>query len=128
MPLEVYFNRYALSEQITNLFDNSYCESRKQFWSLIKSLRKDYSGITSLNVNGTCLTNPMEKAEGLNKQVFTFFTNEDHHVPTLESNAFPNIEDLYFSTHGISCILKNLQAKKAPGFLKLCNEEIAPIL
>ena len=77
----------------------------------------------------------MEKAEALNKQFFTFFIDEDHHVPTLESNPFPNNEDLYFSTHGISCILKNLQANKTPGpdeiptyILKLCNEEIVPIL
>ena len=74
----------------------------------------------------------MDKAEALNKQFFTFFTNEDWHVPTLESSPFPNIQELYFSINGISCIF---QTNKAPGrdeipiyILKLCNEEIAPIL
>ena len=62
----------AHEDYCKHLFDNSYCESRKRFWSLIKSLQKDYSGIASLNVDGTCLTNPMDKAEALNKQFFTF--------------------------------------------------------
>ena len=62
----------AHEDYCKHLFDNSYCESRKRFCSLIKSLRKDYSGIASLNVDGTCLTNPMDKAEALNKQFFTF--------------------------------------------------------
>ena len=55
----------------------------------------------------------MDKAEALNKQFFTFFTNEDQHVPTLESSPFPNIQELYFSIDGISHILKNLQINKA---------------
>ena len=121
----------AHEDYCKHLFDNSFCESRKQFWSLIKSLWKDHSGIASLNVNGTCLTDPMDKAEALNKQFFTFFTNEDRHVPTLESSPFPNIQELYLSIDGISCILKNLQTNKAPGpdeipvyILKLCNEEL----
>ena len=45
----------------------------------------------------------MDKAEALNKQFFTFFTNEDRHVPILESSPFPNIQELI---DGISCILK----------------------
>ena len=53
----------------------------------------------------------MDKAEALNKQFFTFFTNEDRYVPTLESSPFPNIQELIFSTDGILSILKNLQAK-----------------
>ena len=47
----------------------------------------------------------------INKQFYTFFT-EDHHVPTLESNPFPDIDELYFSTFGISCILENLHPNK----------------
>ena len=95
----------AHEDYCKHLFDNLYCESHKRFWSLIKNLRKDYSGIASLNVDGTCLTNPMDKAEALNKQFLTFFTNEDRYVPTLESSPFPNIQELYFSIDGISCIL-----------------------
>ena len=66
------FMSKAHKDYCKHLFDNSFCESCKWFWFLIKSLRKDYSGIASLNVNGTCLTDPMDKAEALNKQFFTF--------------------------------------------------------
>ena len=31
-----------------------------------------FSGIVSLDVDGTCLTTPTEKAEALNKQFYTF--------------------------------------------------------
>ena len=55
-----------------HLFDDSYCGSRKRFWSLIKNLKKDFSDIVSLDVDGTCLTTPTEKAEALNKQFYTF--------------------------------------------------------
>ena len=40
----------------------------------LKSLQKDYSGIASLNVDGTCLTNPMDKAlRSFEQTVFYFF-------------------------------------------------------
>ena len=96
---------------------------------------KDFSGIVSLNVDGTCLTTATEKAKALNKPFFNFFTEEDCRVPTLESNPFPDVDELYFSTFGISCILEKLPSNKAPGpdeipvyILELCNEEIAPVL
>ena len=38
----------------------------KRFWSLIKSLKKDYSGIVLLNVNGRCVTDSQGKVEALN--------------------------------------------------------------
>ena len=78
------------------------------------------------------MTTATEKAEALNKQFYTFFTEEGRHVPTLE---FPDIDELYFSTFGISCILEKLPSNKVPGpdeipvyILKLCNKEIAPVL
>ena len=56
-------------------------------------------------------------------------------LPTLESNPFPDIDELYFSTFGISRILEKLPSNKAPGpdeipvyIFKFCNEEIAPVL
>ena len=55
-----------------HLFDDSYCGSRKRFWSLIKNLKKDFSGIVSIDVDGMCLTTPTEKAEALNRQFYTF--------------------------------------------------------
>ena len=55
-----------------------HSDNRKRFWSLIKSLRKDYSSIASLNTDGKRATDPQNKAEALNNQ---FFTNENDLVP-----------------------------------------------
>jgi len=43
-----------------HLFDDSHLNSRKRFWSLIKHMRKDYSSITSLEVDGKCLTSSQD--------------------------------------------------------------------
>ena len=55
-----------------------HSDNHKRFWSLIKSLRKDYSSIASLNTDGKRATDPQDKAEALNNQ---FFTNENDLVP-----------------------------------------------
>ena len=56
-----------------HLFDNSYSDNCKRFWSRIKSLQKDYSSIASLNADGKCVTDPQDKAEALNNQFFNIF-------------------------------------------------------
>lgn len=85
-----------------HLFDDSYSDNRKRFWSLIKSLKKDYSGIASLNVNGKYVTDPQGKAEALNDQFFTFFTDENEPIPNPDFNPYPQIGKLYFSIDGIT--------------------------
>lgn len=62
----------------------------------IKTLQKDHSSITP---DGSCLVAPMEKVEALNKQFFTFFTNDDH-IPALEFDVYSDIDELCFSTVG----------------------------
>ena len=86
-----------------HLFDNSYSDNRKRFWSLIKSLWKDSCSIASLNIDGKCVIDPQVKAEALNNQFFTFFTNENNFVANPEPTYLPQI-DLYFSTNEIENI------------------------
>ena len=56
-----------------HLIDDSYSDNRKRFWSLIVSLKKGYSNIASLNVNGKCVTDPQGKAEALNDHASFYF-------------------------------------------------------
>ena len=65
--MKEYYNNYC-----KHLFDNSYSDNHKRFWSLIKSLCKDYSSIASLNIGSKCVTDPPDEAEALNNQFFIF--------------------------------------------------------
>ena len=104
----------AYHNYCTHLFDDSHTNNRIRFWSLIKHQRKDFSSITSLEVDGQCITSPQEKAETLNSQFFTFFTDENTSFSNLET-TFPLIGSLSFSTKGIGNVLNNLSTNKSPG-------------
>ena len=45
----------------TYLFDNSYTDNHKKFWSLVKRLRKNYEPVVTLYADGA------SKAEALNQ-------------------------------------------------------------
>ena len=123
------------SKYCTHMFDDNYLNNRKRSWSLIKSLKKDYSNIVSLNDKGNCVTTPQDKADVLNKQFYTFFTNERDPIPNLEPCSYPQIGSLQFSINGIYNVLNKLSTNKSAGpdkipnfILKLCSLDIAPVL
>ena len=103
----------AYHNYCTHLFDDSHTNNRKRFWLLIKHQRKDFSSITSLEIDGH-ITSPQEKAETLNNHFFTFFTDENTLFSNLET-TFPLIGRLSFSTKGIENVLNNLSTNKSPG-------------
>ena len=87
-----------------------------------------------MKVDGQCVISPLDKAEALNNQFFTFFTDENTLSPNLEP-SFPLIGDLSFTAKGIENILNNLSTDKSPGpdnipnfILKLSSSIIAPFL
>ena len=51
-------------------------EKCKRFWSFVKSLKKDASGITSLRENGILKTDTIDKANICNQQFQSAFTRE----------------------------------------------------
>jgi len=55
------------------LFDNEGHVS-KHFWKYVKNLRKDCVGVSPLKLDGKIL---IEKANALNNQFYSVFTNED---------------------------------------------------
>jgi len=66
----------------------------------------------------------------------SIFTQGDlTNIPVLETNTYPSISPISFSTQGIESLLSNLDSNKSPGpdqipsyTLKHCAQEIAPIL
>ena len=55
----------------------SFQNNKKQFWSYIKGIRKDHSGVSSLIVNGETNSCANDKTRILNNQSESVFTNED---------------------------------------------------
>ena len=81
------------------------------------------------------LTSSSDKANALNQQFLSVFTQENSDIPTLPSNQYPDTDNIDFTSNGIKCILENLDSSKSAGpdsiptrILKLCATEISPIL
>ena len=109
-------------------------DNPKSFWSHIKKVKKDEVGIGD---NGKILNDALAKAEALNQQFSSVFTQEDlTNIPTLSPNSdIPSIASLVTNLKGAEQQLHPLIEDKAPGpdqlnpwLLKMAATEIAPIL
>ena len=106
------------------------------FWSFIKNLRKDSSGIPSLKDKGVLYSEDRQKAEILNNQFRSVFTTENlESFPTSLQNNVPHVQDIRIHTPGIEKLLKDLNPNKAAGvddisprIFKELSHELAPIL
>jgi hypothetical protein len=115
---------------------NSICtESSKKFWTHMKCLKKDTVGIPTLKKNGKLESDNKIKANILNDQFKSVFTQESDTLPHLPLGSIPSIPDFTISTHGVNKLLSDLNPHKASGpdeiparILKVAAEEIAPAL
>ena len=111
-------------------------EKCKRFWSFVKSLKKDASGITSRRENGILKTDTVDKANICNKQFQSAFTREtDSEIPSKGTSPFTPLGEITVGPKGVLKLLNGLKVHKAPGpdglsarVLKECSSEIAPIL
>ena len=107
---EVHNNYYA------RLFDTSFDGNKRQLWKYIKA---DTNVISKIMVDGSPLSDTISKAEALNNQFKSVFTQEDtDNFPTMTTtadtgNSFPNMPEIFFSLNGIQQALCNLQVNKA---------------
>ena len=109
--------------------------NKKQFWSYIKWIQKEHSGVSSLIVNGKSNSCAQDKARILNNQFESVFTNQDlSNISIITSDATPQMPSISFSAHRIQLLLENLVLEKAfpdsftTYIFKHCASEIAPIL
>ena len=122
----------------SNLFTSDGEINREKLWKYVKSIHKDQHGIAPLIVIDTVIDNSKDKAEALNCQFQSVFTHEFEdlsHLPSCCGPSHPVIPDISISVDGVLNLFKTLDTKKASGrdqipagILKLCAEEIAPIL
>ena len=78
-------------------------------------MRKDRAGIAPLKFNGMTISSSEDKAEVLNNQFYSVFTDEDiSHIPEV-LYSFPDMPGISFNTEGIYKLLNELNINKSPG-------------
>ena len=116
--------------------DSQFPSSQKKLWSYIKSLRRDHTGIASLQSDDTLVTNSLDKAELLNQQCKSVFTNEPlSNLPHKGASPHLTMPEISVTCQGIKKLLNCLQTRKATDvntisaiILRATNDIIAPIL
>ena len=93
-------------------------------------------GIASLQSGDTLVTNSLDKAELLNRQFKSVFTNEPlNNLPDKGPSPHPTMPEISVTCQGIENLLNGLQIHKATGpdaisakILRATSDIIAPIL
>ena len=89
---------------------------QKRFWSYIKSLRKDNTGISPLKGKGRLFNAPKEKANILNRQYQSTFTQEDtNQVSSPSGTPYTDMEEIEVDEAGISKLLQKTNPRKVTG-------------
>ena len=112
--------RDAYWKYVSNIFtlendssdpDTPKHEKIKQFWSFVKSLKKDAYGITSLRENGILKTDSKEKANICNRQ----FREDGSDPPSKGASPFSSMGDITVDPKGVAKLLDGLNVHKASG-------------
>ena len=121
--------------------DNSNEGQKKKFYSFIKHNKTDSSGIAPLNDNGQIHSDPVQKANILNKQFESVFSRPQplsltqlaHSANTILSH--PPMPPINITVTGVEKLLNGLNPHKAAGpdelspkILKELHSELAPVL
>ena len=125
----------AHNNYFSRIFDASIGGNRCQFLKYIRAKHKDNNEISTLKVNGQCISDTKGKANALNNYFKSVFTNKDlSHIPPMDSSRDPisSIPNVTITVSGIQHLLSTLNTNKAcgpnhisPYILKHCTEEIS---
>ena len=107
--------RKAHQTYIKNLLDigdddviseNTKPRITKRFWQYIKAKRKDTSGIPILKSEGKEITDAKQKADILNKQYISVFTDENPTLPSLGHSDIPDIPNVTIDIDDVTTLLQ----------------------
>ena len=110
--------------------------TNKKLYSFIKGKKSDGGGVNPLRENNILRSTPREKAEILNRQFCSVFTEEDlSNVPSMGPPLDQEAPNIIVSVPGVENLLKNLNPHKATGpdqissrFLNSMSNVLAPVL
>ena len=110
---------------------------QKRFWTYIKSLCKDSTGVAPLKDNGRLFNAPKDKADILNRQYQSVFTQEEPGIsaPDPDGDPYPDMDNITVTEEGVRKLLQRRSPRKATGtdmlparILMECSEELSPKL
>ena len=108
--------KYAGDIQLGDIDQKQQPSKQKRFFSLIKSLKRDSSGIAPLRDQGKLHSDPTDKANILNSQYQSQFIEENKtNIPQPESDPSPNMSDINATVEGYQQFLQKLNVNKASG-------------
>ena len=111
-------------------------EKAKKFWSFVKSLKKDASGINTLRENGILKTDTLDRASICDRQFRSAFAREaGGGIPSGGAGPFAAVGGVAVDPKGVAGLLSGLSVRRAPGpdglsagVLRGCGSGVAPIL
>lgn len=126
----------ARDSYVSDFLGEAIEENPKRFWSYVKQLKKEDHGVADLECEGKIFSDREIRAEILNKQFSSVFTDEsDLDPPSVGNEPKPSISPLVITITGVTKQLTSLKTNKACGpdnipswFLKEYAQEISPIL
>ena len=106
----------ARVSHISQLLTTSITDKPKSFWTFISKLRQDNQGIGDLHVSGSIVSADALKAEALNEQFNSVYTEEwSMPLPNLGESPYGEIGRLQISISGVLDQLHKLNQSKAQG-------------
>ena len=109
--------------------------NHKKFYSFFKARKQDTTGISTLEHNNSLITDSLHKAQALNLQFQSVFTQEQINLPDMPTSPYPTIPPLIIDTQGIAKLLSEVDINKATGpdnipcrILKTNANALAPVL
>ena len=129
-------NIFIPSETVTNIEGCNRNDRPKQFWSFMKNLRRDSSGVSCLRDNGILKTGNKDKADIFSRKFGCVYTRENAgDIPLKGPSQYPDIEDISIDPNGVKKLQNHLNPNKASGpdglsarVLKVCSAKIAQVL
>ena len=127
--------RSARVSHISQFLTTSIKDKPKSFWTFISKLRQDNQDIDDLHVSGSIVSADALKAEALNEQFNSVYTEEGSiPLPNLGESPYGEIDRLQISISGVLDQLNKLNPSKAQGpdgtpswFLNTYAAQLAPI-
>ena len=128
--------KQTYNDYISNMLEEDSTTNPKKFWSFIKSRRSETTGVAPLRKEGILHSDPVNKANILNDQFVSVFTQEDmHNIPDKGDSPYPDLPEITIHPDGVRKLLQNINPHKATGpdnipgqLLKEVAQEVTPIL
>jgi hypothetical protein len=109
-------SREAYNNYVHDIISPEQTENPKQFWSFIKSKKKDNSGIAPLRGNdGLIYSDSNNKTDILNTQFKSAYTQEESSLADLGQSSTTSMPDISISFKGVHKLLSELKIHIAAG-------------